>query len=155
MSNLVKSKNMSNIRLELWNKKIMFYIQLAIKSTKDSQRFIHLKEMFEYLLGDLWWWLNEHTEKFIMSIKKKLFEFEKNIEMPESYKEYFRNVEEAFGFATYCCSNTGDYRCKNTIIKGEKNNYCEMHKKILELKSIQICEIIGSSDVSMLIAQYV
>jgi hypothetical protein len=155
MSNLVKSKNMSDIKKRLWYKKMKYYVRILNQPhIVGSDKLPYMKEMFEYMLGDLWWLNYRRHKKFIKRIKKKLKEL-KDITISQYYKEYFRNVEEAFGFATYCCSNTGDYRCENTIIKGEKNNYCEMHKKILEIKSDRISTIIGSSDVSMLIAQYI
>jgi hypothetical protein len=155
MSNLVKSKNMSKIKKQLWHKKMKYYIRLVMESHMvGSDLLPYFKEMFEYLLGDLWWLNYRKHKKVIKRIKEKLEEL-KDITVSPCYREYFRNVEENFGFSRYCCSNTGKYRCENTIIKGEKNNYCKLHKKILDIKSERISEVIGSSDMSMLIAQYI
>jgi hypothetical protein len=132
MSNTVKSTNMSNIRLELWYKTMKYYlIILNQPHIVGSDKLPYMKEMFDYMMGDLWWIYDPDNEQLVKDIKEKLILFNKIRAVSQYYKEYFRNVEEAFGFATYCCSNTGDYRCENTIIKGEKNNYCEMHKKYL------------------------
>jgi hypothetical protein len=155
MSTQVKSKNMSNIRRQLWYKKMRYYIISVMNIPKGSQRFTYSKEMFEFMMGDLWWINDNNNKELIKAIKEKLIELNEDITMTQSIKEYLRNVEEAFGFVAYCCSNTGKYRCENTIIKGEKNNYCKLHKKILEIKSDRISQVIGSSDVSMLIAQYI
>lgn len=154
MSNLVKSKSMSNIKKELWNNKMNCYIFSVINIPMGrSQRLRYLKEIFDFMMSDLWWIIDDN-EELIKKIKEKLFDFRKNRAISQYYREYFRNVEEKFGFAIYCCSNTGYYRCETTIIKGEKNKFCKLHSKILDIKSERIAEILGSRDVSMLIAEY-
>jgi hypothetical protein len=158
MSNTVKSKNISKDRLNLWIEKYMCYVKLVEASPKGSERLPYIKEMFDFMTADLWWidLPGNSIQRFIKIIKRKLLEFKEDTVTDQYYNEYFRNVEEKLGFMKYCGSTTGKgYRCATSIIKGKKNNYCKMHEKVLERKSLRISEFIGSSDVSMLIAQYV
>jgi hypothetical protein len=135
----------------------MCYMKVLDSSPTGSQRLVYIKKMFDFMTGDLFWinLLGTSTERFMEVIKRKLLEFKEDIATDQYYKEYFRNVEETLGFTKYCGSTTRKgYRCA-TSINGEKNNYCEVHNKVLHKKSLKISEFIGSSDVSMLIAQYV
>jgi hypothetical protein len=134
----------------MWKRKVASLMRCCIDIHSGSKRLPYMKELFDYMMSDLWWM--KDMVSFVKLTKAKIIEYKKSTTISEYYKEYFRNVEETFGFATYCCSNTGNYRCENSI-KG-KQNYCEMHKKLLKIKSDRISPIIGSSDVSMLIAQY-
>jgi hypothetical protein len=153
MSKTVESKNMSDTSFCIWKSSMKCYIKLINNIYGRNNKLLHSKEMFDFMVSDLSWM--DNNRKFKEMTKKKLTEFNEDIEISEYYKEYFRSVEETLGFVKYCGSITGKgYRCA-TSINGKNNNYCKMHEKVLKRKSLRISEIIGSSDVSMLIAQYV
>jgi hypothetical protein len=150
--NTMKKNMLSNIRLGLWEKRMESIMNLTETIPVGSKRLPYVKEMFDYLMCDLWWMKDIGMEDLVNQIKRKLIVIKKQKAVSQYYKEYFMSVEETFGFVKYCCSDSGSNRCENTI-KDEKN-YCEMHKKLIKKKSEEISEFIGSSDVSMLISLY-
>jgi hypothetical protein len=148
---------MSSTKVEFCQRKLrLLFISARIQHSEvrfpSEVRFLAIKELLDYMMSYL---SCMETDIFLVTtMKEHMTSYIKTRGVSEHNKEYVRNAQETLGFETYCCSHVGNYRCSQTIIDGEKNKYCELHKKILEIKSDRISSIIGSSDVSMLIAQY-
>jgi hypothetical protein len=146
---------MENIRKELFENKSIHYIRLAMEQPDVNKTLFFVKELFDFMTSNLWWMKHPSMKNVLKWNRIKLKEFKEDKKCNKYYKEYFRNTQETLGFETYCCYNTSkNYRCANNIKREKNNKYCKLHKKLLKKKSERISEFIGSSDVSMLITQY-
>jgi hypothetical protein len=116
-----------------------------------------VRHIFDYLVSDLSWKIFNNMNNFLNIIADKLYDFKNHPMVTLDDKQYFRHIEEQFGFFSYCHGITlKGFSCGNQVNYDRKQSYCCIHKKKIRKIFIKINKtLLICSDVSMLIAQYV
>jgi hypothetical protein len=139
-----------------WSNTVKQYVLFCEKSDNYDESIKIILDMFNFITKDFSWKKCPKLCNFFGLLGPKLIEFKNNINCTPSDTERFRNIEEKLGIFKYCHSITVlGYRCGNKINIKKRNNYCHLHKKFLSKQSKEISKFIYSSDLCMLIAQYI
>lgn len=123
------------------------YIENLARVLSKEEKYLIIRELFEYMILDNHWLCNEYFKQFVICTKLKLKELSK--ENPE-YKEYFHDVEERLGFARYCKGININYnRCSNHPVKG--SDLCNVHEQRFNYILNCVLEVVPVKDLANMI----
>jgi len=134
-----------------FKKQIKYFLEKIEFCQRKEQKFKASMELFEYLLLDNYWLYADNYTKFVNCVKSKLKELSRA--NPE-YKQFYHNVEERLGFATYCKATTlNNLPCSNQSRK--YSDLCYTHTKKYNSILNYVSDVIYVKDLAKMITDKV